>query len=276
MRAVIAALTWIWIALIGVPGEVGAEAPAAALDADIRPPLLRDVGLDAHLGATLPLELAFRDEEGTEVSLGRYLGARPAVLALVYYGCPMLCGQLLTGLAASLKSLALEPGRDFDVVVVSFDPRDGPEEARRRKGETVARYGRPATAAGWHFLTGDTEAIRRLTMAVGFRYAWDDGGKQFAHVAMLTLLTPDGRIARYFQGIEYPPRELRLGLVEASDGRIGTVVDRLLLFCYRYDASTGRYTPIVESAVRIGAVLGLVALGTLLVVLRRGEPGRAA
>jgi protein SCO1/2 len=240
-----------------------------------RPLLLRDVGLEPRLGAVVPAELSFRDEAGETVSLARYLGGRPVVLSLVYFGCPMLCGQVLNGLTGALKTLDLDAGQDFRVLTVSFDPRDTPEAARRKKEETLARYGRPGAAGGWHFLTGEAEAIRRLADAVGFRYAWDEAGSQFAHVGVIVVLAPDGKIARYFPGIEFPPRDLRLGLVEASAGRVGSTVDRLLLYCYRYDATTGRYTAVVDDALRVGAVVTLVALGTLIVVLRRQEARRA-
>ncbi len=239
--------------------------------ADDRPLLLRDVGLSPHPGARLPLDAVFKDETGEAAPLGRWLENKPTVLSLVYFGCPMLCGEVMNALTTALKPIALEPGKDFTVLAVSFDPRDGPDEARAKKAAAVARYGRPGAAPGWHFLTGDAEAIRRLTDAVGFRYTWDAAGSQFAHVAVVTVLTPDGRLARYFPGIEYPSRDLRFALVEAADGRIGNVVDRLLLFCYRYDASSGRYTPLIARIVRVGAVLTAVALAGLIVVLRRQE-----
>ncbi len=242
---------------------------------DDRPPLLRDVGLDPKLGATVPADLAFRNEAGDPVTLGQYFGGQPIVLSLVYFGCPMLCGQVLNGVTATLRTLSLDAGKDFTVLTVSFDPHDGPEAARQRKRDVLARYGRPAAERGWHFLTGDADAIRALTDAVGFRYAWDEGGKQFAHVAVVMVLTPDGRVARYFPGVDYPPRDLRLGLVEASAGRIGSAVDRVLLFCYRYDGATGRYTLVIENAVRAGALLTLAALGTLVVVLRLQETRRS-
>ena len=239
--------------------------------ADDRPLLLRDVGLSPHPGARLPLDAVFKDETGEAAPLGRWLENKPTVLSLVYFGCPMLCGEVMNALTTALKPIALEPGKDFTILAVSFDPRDGPDEARAKKAAAVARYGRPGAAPGWHFLTGDAEAIRRLTDAVGFRYTWDAAGSQFAHVAVVTVLTPDGRLARYFPGIEYPSRDLRFALVEAADGRIGNVVDRLLLFCYRYDASSGRYTPLIARIVRVGAVLTAVALAGLIVVLRRQE-----
>jgi len=256
----------------GAPPASGPRTPSAAA-ADVRPPLLRDVGLEPHLGAPLPLDAVFRDETGAARPLGRWLDGRPAVLSLVYFGCPMLCGQVLESLTASLKPLSLDVGRDFDVLVVSFDPRDGPEAAAAKKADALRRYGRPGTERGWHFLTADADAIRRLTDAVGFRYAWDASGNQFAHVATVEVVTADGRLARYFPGIDYPPRDLRLALVEASDGRIGTRVDRLLLFCYHWDASTGRYTPIVARALQVASVLTVLALGTLLLTLRRADGG---
>ena len=246
----------------------GVSAPTAA---DERPLLLQDVGLSPHPGARLPLDAVFRDEAGEAAPLARWLEGRPVVLSLVYFGCPMLCGEVLNALTTSLKPISLEAGKDFTVLTVSFDPHDGPEAARAKKAAVMAHYGRPGAAPGWHFLTGDAEAIRRLTDAVGFHYTWDAAGAQFAHVAVVAVLTPDGRIARYFPGIEYPARDVRLALVEASEGRIGTVVDRLLLFCYRYDAASGRYTPMIARVVRVSAALTAVALGVLVVVLRRQE-----
>ena len=254
---------------------LAAVARAAAPDAAARPPLLRDVGLEPHLGASLPLDVPLRDENGDAVTLGRYLdGRRPAVLVFAYYGCPMLCSQVLNSLTRSVKALAFDVGSEFDVVVVSFDPRDGPDAARAKKADIVARYGR-GSGTGWHFLGGDATSVRRLTDAAGFRYAWDDVGQQFAHVAVVLVVTPEGQIARYFPGIEYPPRDLRLGLVDATAGKIGTTVDRLLLFCYHYDPATGRYTLAIERALRIGGVLTVVAIGGLIAVLRRRE-GTAA
>jgi protein SCO1/2 len=236
--------------------------------------LLDGVGLDQHLGASLPLDAEFRDESGASGALRQWFRGRPVVLSLVYFGCPMLCGQVRESLAASLKPLSLDVGRDFDVLTISFDPRDGPDVARTKKAESLAHYGRRGAESGWHFLTGDADAIRRLTDAAGFRYAWDPVGQQFAHVAMIAVVTPDGRLARYFPGIEYPPRDVQLALVEASAGKVGTLADKLLLFCYRWNASTGRYTVAIGRALQVGGLLTVVALGGLIIVLRRHE-GRA-
>src|SRR5439155_1295575 len=203
-------------------------APLAADEA--RPPALRDVGVDQHLGAALPLDLAFRDESGGTTLLRYYFDGKPVLLSLVYFGCPMLCGQSLNGLAASLKAVSFAPGKEFTVLVVSFDPRDTPAVAGGKKAAVLARYGRLDTAAGWHFLVGEQAAIDQLTRAVGFRYTADAASGQFAHVPAAIVLTPAGTISRYFYGIEPAPRDLRLGLVEASAGKIGSAVDQLLLF----------------------------------------------
>jgi protein SCO1/2 len=203
--------------------------------------------------------------------LGEYFGRKPVVLSLVYHGCPMLCGQSTNGLAGSLKALTFDAGRDFTVLSVSFDARDTPETARPRRSAALARYARPQADDGWHFLTGDEAAIGALTRAVGFRWTRVPETGELAHAAATVVLTPEGRISRYFYGVEPAPRDLRLGLVEASSGRIGTVVDHILLFCYRYDPATGRYSTAILNAVRAGGVLTVLALGTLLAVLWRRE-----
>jgi len=252
-----------------------ALAPPLAAD-EARPPALRDVGVDPHLGAALPLDLAFRDESGRTVALRDYVdGSRPVLLSLVYFGCPMLCGQSLNGLAASLKALSFAPGKEFTVLVVSFDPRDTPAVASGRKAAVLARYGRLDTATGWHFLTGEQAMIDRLTRGVGFRYTADAASGQFAHVPAAIVLTPAGTISRYFYGIEPAPRDLRLGLVEASANKIGSAVDQLLLFCFHYDPATGKYGALVMGAVRAGGALTLVALGTFLALAWRREARRS-
>jgi protein SCO1/2 len=248
-------------------------APPAQPPADEKPAMLREVGIDQRLNERVPLDLVFRDEAGRTVRLGDYFGARPVVLALVYYECPMLCTQVLNGLVGTLKSFAFEPGREFEVVAVSFDPSEGSDLAALKKANYLARYGRPATADGWHFLTGDAESIAALTKAVGFRYVYDERIQQFAHGAALTVLTPSGVISRYFYGIEYSPRDLRLGLVEAAAGRIGNAIDQFLLLCYHYDPATGRYSATALGAVRLGGVLTVAALAAFILVSLRRERG---
>ncbi|HXG11832.1 MAG TPA: SCO family protein [Gemmataceae bacterium] len=247
---------------------------AAARAEDRLPASLPKVGLDQRLNEQVPLDLGFRDEAGRTVRLGAYFDGKPVILVLAYYRCPMLCNQVLNGLVEGLRQVSLDAGREFRVVVVSFDAREQPELAAAKKASYVEVYGRPGTEGGWHFLTGDQPAIDALTAAVGFRYAYDATLDQFAHTSGIMVLTPRGKIARYFYGIRYPPRDLRLGLVEAAEEKIGTPADRLLLLCYRYDPSTGRYTPLVMNLVRLGGVLTLAVLGTFLGLAWRRERRR--
>jgi len=238
---------------------------------DHLPPALRGVGLEQHLDAALPLELPFRDENGAAVRLGDYFGHGPVILALVYYECPMLCTEVLNGLVKSLGVLSFEVGKDLSVVAVSFEPHDTPALAAAKKASVLARYGRPQASAGWHFLVGDEPAISRLAETVGFHYAYDAANRQYAHATAIMLVTPDGRLSRYLYGVEYSPRDLRLGLVEASANRIGSVVDQVLLFCFHYDPAVGKYGAVVMNLVRLGGVATVLALGTAIVVLRRRE-----
>jgi protein SCO1/2 len=249
---------------------------AQELPADVRPAALRDVGFDQRLGEALPLDLELRDEAGRAVKLREYFSGRPVVLSVVYYECPMLCTLTLNGLVSALATLSFDAGREFEVVTVSFDAREGPELARAKKTTYLQRYKRPGAAQGWHFLTGEAAPLRALTEAVGFRYAWDERTKQFAHPAGLVVLTPEGRIARYLYGVEYAPKDLRLALVESAAGRIGNAVDQVLLFCYQYDPERGRYGAVVMRLVRLGGVLTLAALGGLIFTLRRAERRRDA
>jgi protein SCO1 len=246
--------------------------------ADGRPQILRGVGIEQHLDEPLPLALRFRDESGRVVRLGDYFGRRPVVLVLAYYDCPMLCTEVLNGLLAAMRILSLDAGRDFEIVTVSFDPRDDPSDARAKKAPYVAKYGRPTGAAGWHFLTGsaDPAAVAALTKAVGFRYAWDPRIEQFAHASAIYVATPEGKLSRYFYGIEYAPRDLRLALVEASRGRIGTPVDQLLLYCYHYDPAAGRYGAVVMNIVRLGGVAFVLILTAFLLVMWRREKKKLA
>jgi protein SCO1 len=245
----------------------------AAIAASVLPPGLRNVGIDQNLNTQLPLGAAFRDEAGREMPLASYFGSKPVILALVYYQCPMLCTQVLNGLVMSLRGMSLESGRDFEVVVVSIDPTETPDLAARKKAEYLRRYGKSST--GWHFLTGNEPQIQSLAGAAGFRYAYDPKTKQFAHASAIMVVTPSGRLSRYFYGIEYAPRDLRLGLVEASGNKIGSPVDQLLLYCYHYDTSTGKYSAIVMNIVRLTGALTLLLLGLLLIWLWRHDLRRS-
>ncbi|MDL2716851.1 MAG: SCO family protein [Acidobacteriota bacterium] len=239
------------------------------------PPPPKDVGLDQRLGESIPLDLVFHDEAGKDVRLSQYFGKRPVVLSLVYFNCPMLCGMTTDGLVRSVRALRFEPGTDYEILSVSFDPKETPEMASEKKRTVMAQYGRKSGPVGWHFLTGDAASIAALTKAVGFRYVWDAEQKQFAHATGVTLLTPQGRVSRYFFGIEYPAKDLRLGLIEASEEKIGNVVDQLLLLCYHYDPKTGRYTAAVRNLLRGGAALTLVALAGFVTIMLRRERRRA-
>ena len=226
--------------------------------------VLSKVRFDQQLGESLPLDARFVDETGAEIALGDLLGERPAVLALVYYECPMLCPMIMNGLLQTLKTLKFTPGEEFDVITVSFDEAETWEQARDAKEMHLGRYGKPETADGWHFLTGSDEAIRSVTDAVGFFFEYDEDQDEYAHAAGIVILTPDGRVGRYFYGIEFPPRDVRLGLVEAAEGKIGGLVDQVLLHCYKYDPTTGKYSAVVMNIVRLGAVATVVALGLFL------------
>jgi protein SCO1/2 len=250
-------------------------APAARA-ADTRPPFLRDVGIDQRLGQQLPLDAIFQDEQGRPVRLGQYFGARPVILVLAYYNCPMLCTQVLGGLVSSLRVLSFDAGKDFDVVAVSFDPRDRPADAAAKKAPYVAEYGRPGAAAGWHFLTGSSASIERLTGAVGFHYKYDESLGQFAHASAITVATPGGKLSHYFYGIEYAPRDLRLALIEASGNRIGSPVDQILLYCFHYDPKVGKYGAVVMNMLRFGGVVAVLILSTFLAVMWRRDHRRDA
>jgi len=233
--------------------------------------LLEDVRFDQKLDAQLPLDILFRDETGKTVKLGDYFGTRPVILALVYYECPMLCSQVLTGLTSALDILKFNAGQEFDVVAVSFNPREGPGLAEAKKATYMERYKRPGTEGGWHFLTGPPESIAALTKATGFKYVWDEQTHQYAHAAGVMIATPDGRLSKYFFGIEYSPRDLRLGLVQASERKIGSPVDQLLLYCYHYDPTTGKYGLVAMNLLRLGGALTVLALVTFWIVTwRRG------
>ena len=235
------------------------------------PQALREIGFDQNLDQPVPLDTAFRDETGATVRLGDYFGKRPVVLVFAYYDCPMLCTLVINGLASALDLLSLEPGKDFEIVTVSFNPRDTPAMAAAKKAGYIQRYKRASAARSWHFLTGDQPSIDRLTKAAGFRYAWDAGTKQFAHPSGVIVLTPDGRLARYLFGIEYGPRDLRFALIEASAGNVGSPVDTLLLYCYHYDPMNGRYGLVIMQVMRLAGAATVLALGTFILVMVRRE-----
>ena len=250
------------------PGErVGAGVPAQAG----MPELLQEVGLDQKLNAQIPLNLTFKDESGRTVKLGDFFGNRPVILTLNYFECPMLCTEVLNGLTGALSTLNFSIGKDFDVVTVSFDPRDTPERARAKKANYVKRYRRDGAAEGWHFLTGNEPEISMLTRAVGFRYAYNKAVGQYAHASGIIVATPDGRLSRYFYGIEYGPRDVRLALIEAADRKIGGPADQLLLACFHYDPSSGKYSLAVMRIVRTAGVATLLIIGVAVVMMRRRE-----
>ena len=239
--------------------------------ANVRPPYLQNVGIDQHLDAQIPPELAFTDDNGRAVKLGDYFGKKPLILNLVYYSCTMLCGEALEGLSGAMKLVKFDVGDQFEVVTVSFNPNETTEMAAAKKKRYVERYGRPGAAAGWHFLTGSPDSINALTKAVGFQYQYDAKNNQYAHATAIMVLTPQGRISRYFYGVEFPPKDLRMGLVEASQNKIGNAVDQVLLYCYHYDPGTGKYGAIVNNMLKLGATLTILFLGILLFVLFRLE-----
>ena len=262
-------------AVLAATAPVSAQSPMPHTDvghaASDKPGLLAKIGIDQRINEKVPLELPFVDENGKDVKLGDYFGKRPVLLALVYYECPMLCTQVLNGVTGALKVLQFNVGQEFDVVAVSINPKEGPGLAAAKKQAYLERYGRPDTADGWHFLTGKEENIRALANAVGFRYVYDEETKQYAHGAGVELITPQGVIARYFYGIEYSPRDLRLGIIEASEERVGTAIDAVLLLCFHYDPTTGKYGATAMTMVRVGAVLTMIGFALYFVVAIRRE-----
>ncbi|HEX5703444.1 MAG TPA: SCO family protein [Pyrinomonadaceae bacterium] len=235
------------------------------------PPILKEVGIDQRLNESLPLDAVFKDDQGREVRLGEYFKGKPVVLALVYYSCPRLCNQILIGTLTSVRQVSFNAGEDYQIVAISFDSRETPQLAAAAKQTYVKAYNRANANAGWHFLTGDDANIKRVTDAVGFRYQWDDKTNQFAHASGIFVTTPEGKLARYFYGIEYPHHWMRLALVEASENHIGTPVDTLMLYCYHYDPATGKYGASVMNGMKVAGVItvGLI-VGMLLKLRRRG------
>jgi len=242
-------------------------APAAAA----MPAALRNVGFEPPLNGQMPLDLSFRDETGRSVKLGDYFGQKPVVLAFVYYGCPMLCEQVQQGVVGVLRMLSFNPGRDYHVVFVSFDSRETPEMAAEKKKKALAHFRRPETESAWHFLTGSKESIEAAAKAANFRFSFDAKNNLFAHASGVLLLTPDGRISRYFYGVEYPGRNMRLGLVDASAGKIGTPIDHVLLFCYHYDPSSATYSASILRIIRLGGILTILSIVGGIWISRRRE-----
>jgi protein SCO1/2 len=261
--------------MTGSPSAAGYKLEPGAPSQTL-PRALREIGFDQNLDQRVPLDIAFVDEAGAAVRLDQYFGKRPVVMVFAYYECPMLCTLVVNGLAGALKVTSLEPGKDFDVVVVSFDPRDTPAAARAKKATFLDRYGRAKSTEGVHFLTGEQASIQRLTKAAGFRYVWDDETKQFAHPSGIIVLTPDGRLARYLFGIEYGPRDLRFGIVEASDGKVGNPADALLLYCYHYDPMTGKYGLVIMRVLRLTGIATVLALGAFITLMVRREKSRGS
>jgi protein SCO1/2 len=249
-----------------VPGEAGA--PKAA---DGRPEILREVAFDQKLGTTLDLGLVFRDEQGNPITLREASAGKPIILVPAYYECPMLCTIVLNGVVRMMRALPFDAGDKYTAITFSFDPNETAELAKKKQATYLDNYRRPNGEKGWRFLTADATTIRAVTGAIGFKYAWDVKSKEFAHASGIVVLTPGGRVSHYFYGVEFAPRDVRLALVEASEEKIGTFVDQLLLFCFHYDPATGRYSKVAMSAVRAGGVLTLLAIGSFLFVMLRRE-----
>jgi protein SCO1/2 len=261
-----------------LPAQVSSYGDKQMGPANTKSPILDKVGIAQHLNQQLPLNLTFTDDAGKQVQLGEYFGKRPAILALVYYQCPMLCSEELNGLTGALQMVSFRPGKDFDVIVASIDPTEGTDLADAKKRTYLKRYGHPETADGWHFLTGTEPNIDALTKAVGFGYTKIPGpdGKltQFAHASSIQIVTPQGKLAQYYMGVEYSPKDMRLGLIEASSNRIGSPVDNILTYCYHYDPGTNKHSLIVARVVQLGGLTTLLSLGGFMWVMFRRDLGR--
>jgi protein SCO1 len=263
--------TWMILALVVSAWGQGMTRGIMAPPANERPPGLKDVGIEQRLNEPIPPHLSFRDETGTPVRLGDYFGSQPIILDLAYYRCPMLCGELLAGLTSALKVMKLDVGKDFQVLIVSFDPRETPQDASETKAVYLKRYGRPGAERGWHFLTGRQESIALLTRAAGFQYHYDAKTGRFAHSTAIMVLTPQGKIAQYYYGVEFSPKDLRLALVEASQNKIGNLVDQILLYCYHYDPDAGKYNVVIFRLLRLAAVLTMLLLGGFMILMFRRD-----
>lgn len=270
-RRMVNHLSYVVVSLLGSGIMVWSTAGYAYTTQQERPFPLQKVGFDQRLNAQIPLDLDFRDETGTVVPLGKYFGEKPVILVPAYYQCPMLCTLVNEGLIRSLRALPFDAGNQFSVLTVSFDPTDRPESAAKKKEQSLQLYNRPGAAKGWHFLTGDAPSIQRLMQTIGFRYTPLPEKEEYAHATGIVLLTPEGKIARYFYGIEYAPRDLKFGLMEAAANRIGSPIDQVLLFCYQYDPATGRYSVTIMKVLRLAGLLTVLAVGSFVFVMIRSE-----
>jgi protein SCO1 len=241
------------------------------------PSALQTVGIEQKLGEQLPLDTVFKDENGDPVKLGNYFSTgRPVILALVYYECPMLCNQVLNGLNGSLKGMNFDAGKDFDVVAISFDARENekPDLAKNKKASYVEHYGRAGGENGWHFLTGEQASIDAVTKSAGFNYHWDERSNQFAHAGGIMVVTPQGKMSHYLYGIDYAPKDLKFAVMEASENKVGTPSDQLLLYCYHYDPATGKYGLAILNVMRVGGIATLLMMGTMALVFWRRNKKR--
>lgn len=236
------------------------------------PQILSNISIDQNLKQQVPLDLPFKDENGRDVKLSDYFGSKPVILSLVYYECPMLCTETLNGMVSAFKVLKFDVGKEFNVVTISFDARETPALAAEKQKNYLRQYGRLGAEQGWHFLTGPQSSIDAVTKSVGFHYAWDQSTQQFAHATALFLLTPDGKIAQYYYGVEFSPRDLRFGIIEASQGKTGTVVDQVLLYCFHYDPRSGKYGAIITRVVQLAGGITILLLGGFLIAMFRLEP----
>jgi len=258
----------------GVSAQGNMPPPEQGVPSSQMPGVLAQVSFDQRLDARLPLDAPFKDDAGHDVTLGQYFGTKPVVLAFVYYECPMLCNQVLNGMTSALDVIDESIGAEYDVVTISFDARETPVQAAAKKAAYLERYKRPGAAAGWHFLTGTEASIAAVTKAAGFSFVWDEASQQFAHGSGIMVATPDGRLSRYFFGIEYAPRDIEFALIESSNGRIGTLAEKVVLYCYHYDPTAGTYAFDTMRAVRMGGGVTVVAiLGFVVVSLRRERAG---
>lgn len=257
----------LFLALVGQ--TVNGQAPV--VDSKFQPLPLKDVGITQRVGVRIPGDLAFTDEEGRAVSLGAYFGKRPVILSLVYYECPMLCTEVLNGIVRTIAPLSFNLGKDFDVVNVSINPKETPVLAAQKKALYLERYGRAGSEPGWHFLTGTESSIKALADSVGFKYTYDTINEQYSHGSAIIILTPDGQVAQYYFGLEYPTKDVRLSLVEASQNKLGTVYDQVLLYCFHYDPEQGKYGLVIMKVIRVAGVATLLVMGSFMFVMFRRD-----